>query len=386
MHVGVVTTSYPRFSGDAAGGFVHELNLYLRRCGHRVTVICAGDGVAKSHELLDGIEVHRLSSSLFFHGGAPDALSSGLRSEPLLTLLRAGWFSGSLLAQCAERLRDCDMLISHWLVPCGLLATLCQGQRRHVAIAHSSDIHLLRRLYAQSLVRWLAKQTRLMYSAAHLRVDGAPGDVVAMGVTVSDFAATDEVRQKARQTVRQTLGCATKTVLFLGRLVPVKGVPVLIDAMAELASEVPVELIVAGDGPERSKLEAQARRHGLSVRFVGPVFGTEKQTLLWAADALVLPSLQLADGRTEGAPVVLWEALAAGCPVVASRVGGVADQLQTAGLLTEPGDVASLVCALRQVLTDDRTARRLREEGPLRARAADWSVVAPQLLGCTLTG
>ncbi len=380
MHVGVVTTSYPRFPGDAAGGFVHGLNLYLRRCGHRVTVICAGDGVAKDCERLDGIEVHRLASSLFFHGGAPDALADGLRHAPITTLRVAGRFSGKLLDRCRHKLRDCDTLISHWIVPCGLLATLCQGTRRHVAIAHSSDIHLLRRIHAESLVRWLSAKTRLIYSASHLQIDGAPGEVVPMGIAVAEFAATDAQRLRARA----ELGCARKTVLFLGRLVPVKGVSVLIDAMAQLATEVPTELIIAGEGPEQAKLMAHADRNGLTVRFVGPVFGREKQRLLWAADVLTLPSIQLADGRTEGAPVVLWEALAAGCPVVASRVGGVADQLGSAGLLTDPGDVDSLSDALRRVLLDDATASRLRMDGLLRAYAADWSVVAPRLLGCAL--
>lgn len=380
MHVGVVTTSYPRFSGDSAGGFVHGLNLYLRRCGHRVTVICAGDGVAEPHELLDGIEVHRLSSSLFFHGGAPDVLSSGLLREPLSTLLRVGRFSGALLAECARRLADSDVLISHWLAPCGMLATLCQGKRPHVAIAHSSDIHLLRRVHAQSLVRWLSAKTRLIYSASHLQIDGAPGEVVPMGIDVAAFSATDSQRLLARRQV----GGSRKRVLFLGRLVPVKGVSVLLAAMAQLAMEVPVELIVAGDGPERASLQHESERLGLPVRFVGAVSGTEKQTLLWASDALVLPSLQLADGRTEGAPVVLWEALAAGCPVVASSVGGVAEQLQSAGLLTKPGEASSLLGALRQVLCDEKTADQLRAAGLLRAQAADWSVIGPRLLGPAL--
>jgi glycosyltransferase involved in cell wall biosynthesis len=375
-----VTTSYPRFSGDSAGGFVHGLSRYLRRRGHRVTVICAGDGVANKYELLDGIEVHRLSSSLFFHGGAPDVLSEGLVRAPVATLLRAGRFSGALLTECVRRLASCDGLISHWLVPCGLLATLCQGKRPHVAIAHSSDIHLLRRFHAQSLVRWLSAKTRLIYSASHLQIDGAPGDVVPMGIDVADFSATETQRLLARRTI----GGFSKKVLFLGRLVPVKGVSVLMAAVAQLAIEVPVELIVAGDGPALAALQSEADRLGLPVRFVGAVSGMEKQTLLWAADCLVLPSLQLADGRTEGAPVVLWEALAAGCPVVASSVGGVAEQLQSAGLLTKPGEVGSLLGVLRQVLCDETTADKLRTAGLLRAQAADWSVIGPRLLGPAL--
>ena len=124
-----------------------------------------------------------------------------------------------------------------------------------------------------------------------------------------------------------------------------------------------IELIVAGDGPLRSPLEAEAHAQGLPVRFVGEVLGRDKRQWLAAADLLVLPSLQLPDGRTEGAPVVIWEALASGLPVVASAVGGTTAQLGGCGLAVPPGDAIS-ACA-----SDQDAARRSDVGGPAaRAR------------------
>ena len=116
-------------------------------------------------------------------------------------------------------------------------------------------------------------------------------------------------------------------------------------------------------------------------RFIGEVNGPAKRQLLWAADVLALPSLLLADGRTEGSPVVVWEALAAGCPVVASRVGGVPMQLDGAGLLVPAGDARSLATALERVLFDPIFAAALRERGQKRAQEADWLRIAPRVLG-----
>ncbi len=257
------------------------------------------------------------------------------------------------------------------------MATLIQGHRPHVAIAHSSDIHLLRRLRAERIGRWISRQTRLVYSAEHLQIDDAPGVVVPMGIETCEFTATELERRLARQ----QLGLSRPTVLFMGRLVPVKGVEVLLTAMAQLSMRQPIELIVAGDGPAREPLIAAARQKGLACQFVGEVRGQGKRQLLWAADVLAVPSLTLADGRTEGSPVVIWEALAAGCPVVASTVGGVALQLDDVGVLVPAADAPSLAAALERVLFDQALAADLREKGQKRALVADWSNIAPRLLG-----
>ncbi len=377
MHVGVVTTSYPRFAGDSAGSFVHGLNRYLHRCGHEVTVACAGDRTGRFSEQLDGVTVHRMPSSLFFQGGAPDALANGFSLTPVSTLWAAGRFSGELLRTVAKKLSRCDAIVSHWLVPCGIVATLLQGIRPHVAIAHSSDVHLLRRLRAHGIVRWISRRTRLVYSGEHLQIDGAPGVVVPMGIETAEFVSTEFDRREARR----QLGLSRPMVLFLGRLVPVKGVEVLLSAITQISVRQPIELIVAGDGPARASLAAVAAQQGLACRFIGEVSGPAKRQLLWAADALALPSLLLADGRTEGSPVVVWEALAAGCPVVASRVGGVPRQLDGAGLLVPAADARSLATALERVLFDPTCAAELREKGQKRAQVADWLHIAPRVLG-----
>jgi len=375
MHFGIVSTSYPRFAGDPAGGFVHGLNRHLHRLGHRVSVVCAGDSDAAVFERLDGIAVHRLPSSLFFRGGAPDALVQGLRRKPIGTLGLAMQFSVDLVRAVAQFLSVCDALISHWLVPCGLVAGLVSRGRPHVAIAHSSDVHLLRRLGLANMGRWFAARADLVYTAEHLVIDGAPGRVVPMGIDVAEFA----LRDGERQAIRHKLGLYRPTLLCLGRLVPVKGVSVLLSALRRLR-HLDIELIVAGDGPLRSPLEAEAHAQGLPVRFVGEVLGRDKRQWLAAADLLVLPSLQLPDGRTEGAPVVIWEALASGLPVVASAVGGTTAQLGGCGLAVPPGDAQALAQAIETLLGDPMLAARLRPHGPKQAAQPDWAQVAKRLL------
>jgi len=136
-----------------------------------------------------------------------------------------------------------------------------------------------------------------------------------------------------------------RRLLFVGLLVRRKGVHVLLDALAAGGLPPDVRLRVAGDGPERDALEAQARTLGLSdrVEFLG--FRADVPQLLADADAFVLPSAM------EQQPLVLIEAMGAGKPVVATDVGGVRDMVRDAGLVVPPDDPAALGAALRELTT-----------------------------------
>jgi glycosyltransferase involved in cell wall biosynthesis len=181
--------------------------------------------------------------------------------------------------------------------------------------------------------------------------------VAPMGIELPDIAAD-------RQQARRALGLSRFSVLALGRLVPVKGIDVLLRASRDR----PWTLLIAGDGPERSRLEAEARRLRVDARFFGEVANPQKSLLLTAADAFALPSRVLPSGRSEGSPVALLEAMACGLPTVGSAVGGIAELLpqnDSAGLLVPADQPESLANALERLRLDDalrsNLGRRARE-------------------------
>jgi colanic acid/amylovoran biosynthesis glycosyltransferase len=142
-----------------------------------------------------------------------------------------------------------------------------------------------------------------------------------------------------------------RRLLFTGRLAGVKGVPVLLEALARLRDEHPdVELALAGDGPDRAQLEAEAQRLGVAdrVRFLGYQSSDHVRCLLQETDVFVLPSF------AEGVPVVLMEAMASGVPVVSTRVAGVAELVEhgVSGFVVPPGDVVALADAIDALLAD----------------------------------
>lgn len=154
----------------------------------------------------------------------------------------------------------------------------------------------------------------------------------------------------SKREARAKLGLAddTPALLFIGNLVPVKGIAVLIEAIAQLKDEEPcLRLHIVGQGPLRADLERRARQAGLGdrVSFTGALPQTQLPDWYRAADCLVLPS------HSEGVPNVLLEASACGTPWVASDVGGIPEiAVDGRCRLVAPNAPSALARAIRDTL------------------------------------
>jgi glycosyltransferase involved in cell wall biosynthesis len=171
-------------------------------------------------------------------------------------------------------------------------------------------------------------------------------------------------------------GLGRPRALFVGRLAAQKGVSLLVDAAARLATP-GAQLVLVGDGPQRSALERQVRRARLQdrVTFAGFVPRRALSGVLGHADVLVLPS------RYEELGSVLLEGMQAGLPIVASAVGGIPEALGDAGVLVPAGNVGALADAIDAVLGDPARAARLGQLARAQAERYAWSRLAERVLG-----
>lgn len=161
---------------------------------------------------------------------------------------------------------------------------------------------------------------------------------------------------------------ASRNVLCVARLVPKKGVDLLVSAAALLAQRHPgLKVDVIGEGPLREALTAQVDRFGLSgkVRLLGAATSADVAAAMARARVVALPCRVDADGDRDGMPTVLVEALARGVPVVSTDVVGIGELVVdgATGLLVPPEDPVALAAALDRLLTDPALAARLGANG-----------------------
>ena len=203
--------------------------------------------------------------------------------------------------------------------------------------------------------------------------------VIANGVDAARFSH----RAATRGAMRASLDLVDREAIgFVGSLKPWHGLPVLLDAVERLASERPrLSLLVVGDGPARGSLEQRARSRALAGRVVltGAVANADVPAYLSALDIAAAPFLP-SDGFYFS-PLKVVEAMAAGLPVIASRLGPIEAMLGGTGELVTPGDSEALADGLCRLLDDPARTRALGEAAQVRARTQlSWDQIAERIL------
>lgn len=384
MRIGLLTTSFPHDSDGVSGSFVLGFARALAARGHRIDVLAPEPAAAE----LPVVEPHvttthvpylrpRALSRTFYGAGVPD----NLRRDPRawLGLLP---FPPALALGVARRRAAWDAIVSHWALPSALVAGLLREGRPHLCVFHSADLHLLCKLPLRAqLAERIARSASALWFVAPEQCDAflsllpersrgmpLPRMIVSpMGID------PPSAPRASRDELRERLGLRRFTVLSLGRLVPIKGVDTAIAALARKD----MTLLVAGDGIERERLERLARSEGGDVRMLGRVGPEARAELFAAADAFVMPSRTLANGRSEGVPTALLEAMAHGLPAVATQSGGMPSVIrhEVTGLLVPPEDPSALALALGRLRDDPALRARLAEAGRQAALSCVWPVL-----------
>ena len=332
--IGVLCTSYPRGPDDPAGAFVRTRVRALAAAGQSVEIIAAGLGGEGSEQKVRVFRIPTLGAAeIFYAGGAPEALEGGASGWRARAWLEAGHFTARMAGLAAQRAVGWSAVESHWLLPSALVACAVLPHLHHRAHAHGGDVFLLARLSGgASLARLLCRSgPELVFASADLRERFARlcGDAPeTLGARTSvQPAPYDSLLFRPRPAgerpgLRDRFGLTRFTVLAAGRLVSIKGFDVLVRAVGHLPAEARPTLVIGGAGPEEPRLRRLAAACAVDLRLVGLLSPATLADWMTAADLFVHPCRSLPNGRSEGAPVVVREALAAGMSVVASAVGG----------------------------------------------------------------
>ena len=380
----MLTTGFPRFSGDLFGSFILQLTRALVAAKVEVAVVAPHAAGAARTEVVEGAQIKRFRyvwpekwQRLAYGGGIPSNLRVSWISRLQIPLfLICFWWAA--IGAC----RRSDLVHCHWTIS-GLVACLAMRlfSRPVVLSVRGSDVHLMtgramgwlnRRIYSCMDVV-IAVSEDIAEKLELAGVDRKKIRVVYNGVG-PEFSPRD------RQMARRELGLpkSRPIVLFVGLLAPVKGVGFLLEAVP-LLNDSSVYCVLVGDGVSRRELADKARDLGIEqqVQFIGRRAASEVPLWLSSADILALPSL------SEGRPNVVLEAQACGIPVVATRVGGTPGLVRDGqtGILVEPGSAASLAEGLSRLLTDVHYRQTIGRAGRASVEEGDstWEASAAKV-------
>jgi len=316
---------------------------------------------------LDGIEVHH---PRYYY--PPGAFRTAY-----------GWFLWrsirSTVMDVLGRFRP-DVVLAGWVHPEGDSALRVAAHVKVPCVVWSggSDVLVLPRDPARRrcIVDVLGRSDAVVCVSDHLKSAisnlGVPDGnihVVRNGLDGSCFYPAD------RSSARQRLGLPLEgtMLLWVGRMVPIKGVDVLIDACGALTiGGLDIRLCLVGDGPLRRVLAARTAQAGLDgrVMFIGDVSQETLADWYRAADLTVLPS------HSEGVPNVLCESISCGTPFVASNVGGIPEIADSQlDRLVAPGDALGLARVIRERLLLERAPARARLPGTWEDHALKMEAV-----------
>ncbi|QDT35763.1 glycosyltransferase [Stratiformator vulcanicus] len=297
------------------------------------------------------------------------------------------WRESSAIRRIVKRDRI-DVVNAHWLIPQGLAAARALKRLPSVQLVthiHAGDVYLLRRLpFGRSIARSVVRRcTAVLASGSHVRdtlddLLGFPSNALLqpMGVHTRQFARDMNAEGKH---VPEAAQFPNGFLVTVGRLVEKKGTKYLIEAMPELLRSNPgLGLIVIGSGPEEASLREQISTLEIehSVRLLGRLPHAEIVRYLHAARVAVVPSIIDSRGETEGMPTTVIEAMAAGTPVVGSRVDGIPDVIQHGknGRLCEEKNPSDLAKQIRETLEETEDERQQKNK-TLQIEKFDWAEV-----------
>jgi glycosyltransferase involved in cell wall biosynthesis len=376
-----LVTAFPRDERDIIAPWLIELIKRQRAEGHDAQVFAPAYHGSGDHEFA-GIPVHRFRyflsrwESLTHDESAPDRMQRSL----LFRLMPAPFVLAGMTAvwRLCRRERY-DVIHVHWPVPLALWGWAARRAHRSAVVLtfYGIELRWVKRslTFLKGFVRWACRWADRVVAissetAREIRelVD-VPVEVIPY---TTPFPGHPEPRALTSRDGKLV------TILFIGRLIELKGLAFLIEAAALLRDRVNTRIVAIGIGPERERLEALARDRRVAVDFRNKVPDAELQQAFLTSDVLVLPSIIDARGDTEGLGVALLDAMSYGIPAIGTRVGGIPDIIEdgVSGLLVPPANPEALAAAIERVARDPGYAQRLAHAGRERLRTRfSWDVI-----------
>ena len=357
----ITTSTFPRWNDDNIPSFVFDHAVRLGRDFRSVAVLAPHYKGAKLSQNMESIKVRRFRYAIPYSSQNIVYESQGVRrvSKSPFYIFKLLSF---LIAQTFNVINygaKVDVINAHWIIPQGFVAVLTRRitGAKVVVTVHGSDIFSMNGRLMTKCKRYVLKNAdRVIVNStatekACKKIFNREYPIIPMGVDVARFAKTKKNKNKSSKF----------TILFVGRLSEEKGLKYLLKAAVKLKKHKDVEFLIVGDGPLHRWLAKFIKDNNLSesVHLKGWVNQTDLPKIMKNSDIFVGPSVVGDNGSQEAFGIVYVEAAAAGLPVIATNVGGIADVVvnEKTGFLVPQKDSDALLTKILE-LKDNPDLRR----------------------------
>lgn len=379
----VLASTYPRWKKDPEPQFIHELCKRLAKEFHIIALVPDAQET-DPNGLLDGVEVIRYRyapkpfQSLVNNGG----IVANLQTYLWKWLLVPGFLLGQYFTlNHLLKTRTIDLIHAHWLIPQGFIAQqLCKKYNiPFIVTSHGGDLyglqgHVLTKIkknVAESANAMTVVSSAMTIYLQEQQIYPKKLDIIPMGIDLTTrFIPKKDILRNSNE------------ILFVGRLVPKKGINFLLEALTILIKKHPqLTLKIAGFGPEEIYLKSLVKQLNLEncVQFLGALSQEQLPTLYQTATVFVAPFIRADNGDQEGLPVALMEAIGCACPIIAGQVAGIKDLLgdDYEEASVDPRNIKNLAAAIDRILENPITAQERSERIRTRTLAfIDWENVS----------
>jgi len=366
-----LTTTYAE-SLENNTQFVHLLNKELVNQGMKIKTITPHSKNLLTTETIDKVTVRRFRY-------LPERYEIGFSAISEVSKSKVGFFKVILIANifCIFTFFEClkekpDILHGHWAFPGGYIAYLMSKifRKPFVVTIHGGEINMLKKFkfLRKIIINGLNQSSEIIANSSFTKNEmiklGAHEEKITIIKVPPNFVKVEtdsKIIEKFRKKITES---QSKIILFVGRLVELKGAEYLIRSLIEIKN-IDVHLIIAGDGTLKNDLEKLTSYLDLEhkVTFFGRANKQELGLLHSISDVFVCPSIIDSRGATEGLGLVILEAMKSGIPVIASAVGGIPDTVKNEvnGLLVEEKNPKAIANAIERIISDEELKKKIIE-------------------------
>jgi glycosyltransferase involved in cell wall biosynthesis len=374
----VLASTFPRWKNDNQPHFVLDFAAQISN-QHDVYVLAPYDKGARFKEKIGNIIVYRFPyfipglEKLAYRGGMVNSFKKSYLAKIQLPVFLSVQFLYLFWLSLSKRV---DVIIPHWLFPQGFIANFAKKflRKKMVLVTHGGDIAMLQKRWASRLLKRtltnLDHVTFVSEKNLHKALDSTGLNktkrfsVLPMGIHVPRLKKIEN---------------DGVNLLFIGRLVEIKGLDYLIKALPSVIKKHPqTHLTILGDGPLRPNLTRLVDRLNLQahISFEGFLLGKAKDSHLRKANIVVVPSIIDKAGYEEGLPVAALEAMAYGKVLIGTNTGSMSSLInQKNGILVQPNDSNALASAIVDALDNTSSWPQVASAAIETAKNYDWAII-----------